>query len=157
MSRRSRGNQCSSNGSISAEGTSSSKRGEEKTLSGRCFCGQGVVLLQSGTLTNPGRWFVRCPLWKTMDCKYFIWVDEIDGGWEGLARALVRKNQDSSCGNHEVNLTGQRREIQENSVKILLKIGKLQGEIRIIRSWIITIFLSLLICVGLNLLQLINM
>ncbi len=94
---------------------------------------------------------------QTMDCKYFVWVDEIDGGWEGLVRALVRKNQDSSCSNHEVNLSGQRREIEENSVKILLKIGKLQGEIRSIRSWIITIFLSLLICVGLNLLQLINM
>ncbi|QHO09183.1 uncharacterized protein DS421_14g479100 [Arachis hypogaea] len=135
MSRRSRGNQCSSNGSISEEGTSSSKRGEEKTLSGRCFCGQGVVLLQSGTLTNPGRWF-------TMDCKYFVWVDEIDGGWEGLARALVRKNQDSSCGNHEVNLTGQRREIQENSVKILLKIGKLQGEIKTI-SFLVSMMMNL--------------
>ncbi|QHN82008.1 uncharacterized protein DS421_20g691930 [Arachis hypogaea] len=142
MSRRSRGNQCSSNGSISEEGTSSSKKDEEKTLFGRCFCGQGVVLLQSGTLTNPGRWFVRCPLWKMMDCKYFVWVDEIDRGWEGLARALVRKNQDSSYGNHEVNLTGQRRGIQENSVKILLKIGKLQGEIRII-SFLVSMMMNL--------------
>ncbi|QHO48891.1 uncharacterized protein DS421_1g28230 [Arachis hypogaea] len=120
MSRRSRGNQCSSNGSISEEGTSSSKRGEENTLSGRYFCGQGV----------------------TMDCKYFVWVDEIDGGWEGLARALVRKNQDSSCSSHEVNLTGQRREIQENSVKILLKIGKLHGEIRTI-SFLVSMMMNL--------------
>ncbi|QHO15199.1 uncharacterized protein DS421_10g292840 [Arachis hypogaea] len=130
MSRRSRG----SNGSISEEGTSSSKRGEEKTLSGRCFCGQDVVLLQSGTLTNHGRWF-------TMDCKCFVWVDEINGGWEELARALVRKNQDSSCGNHDVNVTGQRREIQENSVKILLKIGKLQGEIRTI-SYLVSMMMN---------------
>ncbi|QHN84887.1 uncharacterized protein DS421_16g532590 [Arachis hypogaea] len=101
MSRRNRGNHFSSNESISGEGTSSSKRSEEKTLSGRCFCGQDVVLLQSGTLTNPERWFVRCPLWKTMNCKYFLWVDEINGGWEGLARALVRKNQDSCCATHE--------------------------------------------------------
>ncbi|QHO52186.1 uncharacterized protein DS421_2g37380 [Arachis hypogaea] len=137
MSRRSRG----LNGSISEEETSSSKRGEEKTLSGRCFCGQGVVLLQSGTLTNPGRWFIRCPLWKTMDCKYFVWVNEINRGWEGLARALVRKNQDSSCGNDEVNVTGQRREIQENSVKILLKIGKLQGEIRTI-SYLVSMLMN---------------
>ncbi|QHO28053.1 uncharacterized protein DS421_7g213310 [Arachis hypogaea] len=135
MSRRSRGNQCSSNGSINEEGTSSSKRGDEKTLSGRCFCGQGVVLLQSETLTNLRRWF-------TMDCKYFVWVDEIAGGWEGLARALVRKNQDSSCSNHEVNLTGQRKEIQENSVKILLKIGKLQGEIRTI-SFLVSMMMNL--------------
>ncbi|QHN91913.1 uncharacterized protein DS421_17g579130 [Arachis hypogaea] len=91
MSRRSRGNHCSSNRSIKEEGTSSSKRSKEKSVSRRCFCGQGMVLLQFETLTNPGRWFVRCHLWKTMDCKYFVWVDEIDGGWEGLARALVRK------------------------------------------------------------------
>ncbi|MED6187511.1 hypothetical protein PIB30_077118 [Stylosanthes scabra] len=91
MSRRSKSNLCSWNG----DGASSSTTNEEKNLFGTCFCGQCVVLLRSGTITNPGRWFIRCPLWKAMDCKYFVSVDEIDGGWEGFARALVERNFDS--------------------------------------------------------------
>ncbi|MED6220449.1 hypothetical protein PIB30_044930 [Stylosanthes scabra] len=59
---------------------SSATKNEDKNVSGRCFCGQCIVLLRSGMITNPGRWFIRCPLWRTMDCKYFVWVDEIDGG-----------------------------------------------------------------------------
>ncbi|MED6182938.1 hypothetical protein PIB30_033344 [Stylosanthes scabra] len=98
MSRRIRNISCGSNGSFNGDGGSSSLRKQEMNFSGRCFCGQSVVLLQSGTLTNPGRWFIRCPLWKTMDCKYFVWVDEIDGGWEGLSRALIGRTSENPNG-----------------------------------------------------------
>ncbi|MED6109914.1 hypothetical protein PIB30_037997 [Stylosanthes scabra] len=85
MSRRIRSIPCASNGSFNGDGGSSSKKKQEKNILGTCFYEQDLVLLQSGTLTNPERWFIHCPLWKTMDYKYFVWVDEIDGGWEGLS------------------------------------------------------------------------
>ncbi|MED6115608.1 hypothetical protein PIB30_092302 [Stylosanthes scabra] len=45
-----------------------------------------------------GRVWCCYNLWKTMYCKYFVWVDEIDGGWEGLSRALIgRTTEKQSC------------------------------------------------------------
>ncbi|MED6218498.1 hypothetical protein PIB30_027154 [Stylosanthes scabra] len=67
MSRRIRSIPCGSNGSFIGDGGSSSTMKQEKNISGTCFRGQSVMLLQSGTLNNPGRWFIRCPLWKIED------------------------------------------------------------------------------------------
>ncbi|MED6108290.1 hypothetical protein PIB30_022420 [Stylosanthes scabra] len=112
-------------------------RKQEKNLTRRCFCGQIVVLLQSGTLNNPGRWFLRCPMWKTMDCKYFVWVDEIDGGWEGLARALVGTAYEKTSvigeDNKDVAQLGGMREID-------MKMRKIVGKIKSIRLWVIVNF-----------------
>ncbi|XLU69542.1 hypothetical protein S245_028595 [Arachis hypogaea] len=57
-----------SNGSASVSGSSISKGVHDRKFSGRCFCGQGVTLLQSGMAMNPRRWFVRCPNWKVTRC-----------------------------------------------------------------------------------------
>ncbi|QHN76369.1 hypothetical protein S245_065763 [Arachis hypogaea] len=75
----------------SRSSSSSSKKMKEKKLDGKCFCGRDVVLMESGTITNPNRWFIRCPLWATRDCRYFVWVDELEQGWEGMARCLAKK------------------------------------------------------------------
>ncbi|MED6147933.1 hypothetical protein PIB30_048497, partial [Stylosanthes scabra] len=34
----------------------------------------------------------------TMDCKYFVWVDEIDGSWEGMARVLIGRTNEKPSG-----------------------------------------------------------
>ncbi|XP_016177689.1 uncharacterized protein LOC107619978 [Arachis ipaensis] len=49
-----------------------------KPYNGTCFCRLQVVALKSKTRRNPGRWFFRCPLWKTKNtgCHYFQWMDE---------------------------------------------------------------------------------
>ncbi|QHO41377.1 uncharacterized protein DS421_5g145200 [Arachis hypogaea] len=75
----------------SGSSSSSSKKKKVKKLDGRCFCGREFALMESGTVTNPNRWFIRCPLWATKDCKYFVWVDEIKEGWEGIARCLAKR------------------------------------------------------------------
>ncbi|RYQ95149.1 uncharacterized protein LOC107611423 [Arachis ipaensis] len=51
-----------------------------KQYDGMCRCSLAVVALRSKTNTNPGRWFLRCPLWKNknQDCKYFQWIDELE-------------------------------------------------------------------------------
>ncbi|KAL4373365.1 hypothetical protein AHAS_Ahas05G0074500 [Arachis hypogaea] len=40
----------------------SSKKKKEKKLDVRCFYGLEVTLMESGTMTNPNRWFIRYPL-----------------------------------------------------------------------------------------------
>ncbi|RYR02599.1 hypothetical protein Ahy_B06g081399 [Arachis hypogaea] len=49
-----------------------------KPYDGICFCRLQVVALKSKTRRNPGRWFFRCPLWKTKNtgCRYFQWMDK---------------------------------------------------------------------------------
>ncbi|MED6178125.1 hypothetical protein PIB30_104700 [Stylosanthes scabra] len=125
---------------------------QEKNISGTCLCGQSVVLIQSETLTNPGRWFIRCPLWKTMECKYFVWVDEIDGGWEGLSRALIGRTsekQSSRTEAEDIDLAqlGATREVD---LKIIMKMRKIHGEIKTVRVWVVVNVLLLLICLGFN-------
>ncbi|QHO39338.1 uncharacterized protein DS421_4g128230 [Arachis hypogaea] len=58
----------------SRSSSSSSKKMKVKKLDGRCFCDRKVALMEFGTMTNPNRWFIRCPLWTTRDCKYFVWL-----------------------------------------------------------------------------------
>ncbi|QHN87210.1 uncharacterized protein DS421_16g553080 [Arachis hypogaea] len=75
----------------SRSSSSSSKKMKEKKLDEKCFCRWDVVLMETGMITNPNRWFIRCPLWATRDCRYFVWVDELEQGWEGLARCLAKR------------------------------------------------------------------
>nr|XP_025678936.1 uncharacterized protein LOC112778874 [Arachis hypogaea] len=51
-----------------------------KQYDGMCRCSLAVVALRSKTNANPGRWFLRWPLWKNknQDCKYFQWIDELE-------------------------------------------------------------------------------
>ncbi|MED6209837.1 hypothetical protein PIB30_058522 [Stylosanthes scabra] len=157
MSRHIRSIPCASNGSFIGDGGSSSTRKQEKNISGTCFCGQSVVLLQSGTLTNPGRWFIRCPLWKTLD-KYFVWVDEIDSGWEGLSRALIGRTTEKQFSRTEAEdmdaaQLGTTREID---LKIIMKMRKIHGEIKTVRVCLIINAVLLVICLGLYIVQLRN-
>ncbi|QHO31042.1 uncharacterized protein DS421_8g238210 [Arachis hypogaea] len=62
----------------SRSSSSSSKKMKEKKLDGKCFCGSDIVLMESGTITNPNRWFIRCHLWTTRYYRYFVWVDELE-------------------------------------------------------------------------------
>ncbi|XLR54277.1 hypothetical protein S83_004949 [Arachis hypogaea] len=75
-----------SEGSIFS-GASHSKMKKKKIMDGRYHCGEYVVLLESLTVTNPRRWFIRCSFSKSRDCHYFVWVDEIDVDskvWHGV-------------------------------------------------------------------------
>ncbi|QHO30082.1 hypothetical protein S83_024987 [Arachis hypogaea] len=45
---------------------------------GKCLHGLDAVMLESATEWNPGRLFLRCPLWEVeLRCDYFIWADEV--------------------------------------------------------------------------------
>ncbi|RYR64940.1 hypothetical protein Ahy_A03g010958 [Arachis hypogaea] len=57
-----------------------------KPYDGTCFCRLQVVALKSKTRRNPGRWFLRCHLWKTKNsgCRYFQWMDETNKKSVGL-------------------------------------------------------------------------
>ncbi|QHO13108.1 uncharacterized protein DS421_15g512730 [Arachis hypogaea] len=124
----------------SGSSSSSSKKKKVKKLDGRCFCGREVALMESGTVTNPNRWFIRCPLWavradavgvQTRDCKYFVWVDEIEEGWEGIARCLARRQSGSSYPRHDDGLViTEPGENHEASATLARGIDKLRVEIR---------------------------
>ncbi|RYR48985.1 hypothetical protein Ahy_A07g035207 [Arachis hypogaea] len=49
-----------------------------KSYDGTCFCRLQMVVLKLKMRRNPGRWFFRCPLWKTKNtrCRYFQWMDK---------------------------------------------------------------------------------
>ncbi|MED6162673.1 hypothetical protein PIB30_072789 [Stylosanthes scabra] len=71
-----------------------------------------------------------------MDCKYFVWVDKIGGGWEGLSRALIgrtTKKQSSRTEAEDMDAAqlGATREID---LKIIMKMRKIHGEIKTVRK-----------------------
>ncbi|QHN96046.1 uncharacterized protein DS421_18g615020 [Arachis hypogaea] len=104
--------------------------------------------MESGTITNPNRWFIRCPLWATRDCKYFVWVDEIEEGWEGIARCLARRQSETSYPRHNDGFTvTEPGENQQASSILGRKIDKfraeIRGEIREIRVFLLWIALGL--------------
>ncbi|QHO16541.1 uncharacterized protein DS421_10g304390 [Arachis hypogaea] len=138
---------------VSCSNTTSSRKKKEKKLDGRCFCGLEVALIESGTVTNPNRWFIRCPLWKTRDCKYFMWVDEIEEGWEGLARSLAKRNTEHCYTICEDGLTNTavKRENQESFSMIARKMKKLRGEVRTTRVLLVTIAVVAVFCLACNL------
>ncbi|RYR08326.1 hypothetical protein Ahy_B05g075961 [Arachis hypogaea] len=115
------------NASCSVSGSSISKRVHHRKFNGRCFCGLGVTLLQSGTAMNPGSWFVRCPKWKTSSCSFFVWVDEINGQWEGLRRGLSERKM------HEDVLEAEAK------VKMLIKLGRIEAKVSSLRLWLMTL------------------
>ncbi|RYR36567.1 hypothetical protein Ahy_A09g041533 [Arachis hypogaea] len=119
-----------SNGSASVSGSSISKRVHDRKFSGRCFCGQGVTLLQSGTAMNPGRWFVHCPNWKNSDYNFFAWVDEIEGQWEGLRRALSGRKMQKDVDEAEAE------------VKMLTRLGSFEAKFSKIRFWLLVISMA---------------
>ncbi|RYQ86379.1 uncharacterized protein LOC107621272 [Arachis ipaensis] len=121
-----------SNGSGSVSGSSISKRVHDRKFNGRCFCGLGVTLLQSGTAMNPGRWFVRCPNWKNSDCNFFVWVDEMEGQWEGegLRRALSERKMQEDVDEAEAE------------VKMLTRLGSFEAEFSKIRFWLLIISMA---------------
>ncbi|MED6126102.1 hypothetical protein PIB30_075093 [Stylosanthes scabra] len=70
-----------------------------------------------------------------MDCKYFTWVDEIDGGWEGLSRVLIgriseKPNGRISTEDMDAAQLGATREID---LQIMKKMRKIHGEIKTAR------------------------
>ncbi|MED6224720.1 hypothetical protein PIB30_086814 [Stylosanthes scabra] len=153
MSRRSRSNTSASNGSYNGSEASSSMKKHENNLPDRCFRGEIVSLLKSGTSSNPGRWFIRCPMWKTGDCKYFAWVDKIDGGWEGLAQTLILIANEKPCSLPylENNESAQLEGFRETDTKILMKMWKIREEIRCVRMLVVVNFLFLFAYVSFNL------
>ncbi|XP_020973519.1 uncharacterized protein LOC110269897 [Arachis ipaensis] len=131
--------------------SSSSKRMKGKMLDGKCLCGRDVVLIESGTMTNSNRWFIRCPGWATRDCKYFVWVDEIEEGWEGLARALAKRNSDKSYSRHEDGVTvttGLKNQPASSMMSRKLEKfrGEVRGELRGMRLLFSTIALGVAFC-----------
>ncbi|RYR66499.1 hypothetical protein Ahy_A03g012506 [Arachis hypogaea] len=114
-----------SNGGGSVFASSISKRVHDRKFNGRCYCGLGVTLLQSGTVMNPGRWFVRCPNWKNSDCNFFEWVDEIEGKWEGLRRGLSERNVQENVNEAEAE------------VKMLMMLGRFEAEVSKLRVWVV--------------------
>ncbi|XP_052109595.1 uncharacterized protein LOC110280494 isoform X2 [Arachis duranensis] len=126
---------------VSCSNTSSSRKKKEKKLEGRCFCGLEVALMEYGTVTNPNRWFIRCPLWKLDGHGYFNFsdkrlqilyvVDEIEEDWEGLARSLAKKNIEHSYAICEdgLTITAVKRENQESFSMIARKMKKLRAKL----------------------------
>ncbi|XP_057730146.1 uncharacterized protein LOC130945447 [Arachis stenosperma] len=135
----------------SGSSSSSSKKKKVKKLDGRCFCGRDFALMESGTVTNPNRWFIRCPLWATRDCKYFVWVDEIEEGWEGIARCLARRQSGSSYPRHDDGLivteVGENHEASSILATGIEKLRvEIRGEIRGIRVLLVWIALAVAFC-----------
>ncbi|RYR58716.1 hypothetical protein Ahy_A05g024603 [Arachis hypogaea] len=114
-----------SNGSGSVSGSSISKRVNDRKFNGRCFCGLRVTLLQPGMAMNHGRWFVRCPNWKNLDCNFFAWVDEIERQWEDLRRALSERKMQENVNEAEAE------------VKMLMMLGRFKAEVSKLRFWFV--------------------
>ncbi|TKY66415.1 hypothetical protein E2542_SST09287 [Spatholobus suberectus] len=56
----------------------------------RCYCGGREVLVTSQSARNPGRMFWACPnLKRGIHYDYFRWVDENDGGLDGVNQVVA--------------------------------------------------------------------
>ncbi|QHO21018.1 uncharacterized protein DS421_11g342970 [Arachis hypogaea] len=116
-------NSAANDGSRSS--SSSSKKMKAKKLDGRCFCGR-----------------------ETRDCKYFVWVDEVEEGWEGIARCLARRHSEISYARHDDEFTvtepGKNQQAPSILARKIDKFGdEIRGEIREIRVLLLWIALGL--------------
>ncbi|MED6111105.1 hypothetical protein PIB30_049480 [Stylosanthes scabra] len=121
MSRRIRSIPCDSNGNFNEEGT-------------------WFVLYEEAR----DEYFREMLLWAecgaaiTMDCKYFAWVDEIDGGWEGLSQVLIGRTSEKPNGRTGTEDTdaGQLGATREIDLQIMKKKMKIHGGIKTVRMWV---------------------
>ncbi|MED6196131.1 hypothetical protein PIB30_044397 [Stylosanthes scabra] len=100
---------------------------------GKCSHGLDAMTLQFGTQLNPGRLFLRCPLWEKADlrCEYFVWVDEI-------------ADDEKSAGVHERGEASHNKEEQfmggdcnsKHLMKIPNKVTEIAEELKYIRKLI---------------------
>ncbi|RYQ95346.1 hypothetical protein Ahy_B08g090576 [Arachis hypogaea] len=106
----------------------SSSEGHEEHVSklydGTCFCCLQVVALKSKTRRNPGRWFFRCPLWKTKNtgCRYFQWMDETNE--ESVGVEECSKNGTvvcNACGVLKGRFTSVETEMTHRDRKMLIE------------------------------------
>ncbi|QHN94378.1 uncharacterized protein DS421_17g600710 [Arachis hypogaea] len=115
----------------SRSSSSSSKKMKAKKLDDRCFCGREFALMESGTVTNPNRWFIRFPLWAVMDRRCWSSIDEIEEGWEGIARCLAKRQSGSSYPRHDDGFTVTEPGENQQASSILARgIEKFRAEIR---------------------------
>ncbi|RYR55168.1 hypothetical protein Ahy_A06g030413 [Arachis hypogaea] len=61
----------------------------------------------------------------TLDCSFFVWVDEIEGQWEGLRRGLSKRKM------HKDVLEA------EAEVKMLMNLGRIEAGVNRLRLWLV--------------------
>ncbi|QHO00738.1 uncharacterized protein DS421_13g408970 [Arachis hypogaea] len=78
------------------------------------------------------------------DCHYFVWVDEIDGGWQSLARCLIRRLNEHECGVANQDVTIAPTDHRERNVNMATKAEKkIEGEIKAMKVWLVSVSLGL--------------
>ncbi|XP_016191592.1 uncharacterized protein LOC107632424 [Arachis ipaensis] len=95
-----------------------------KPYDGTCFCRLQVVALKSKTRKNPGRWFFRCPLWKTKNsgCCYFQWMDETGEESAGVEECCKNGTVGcNACGVLEGRFTSVESETTQRDRKMLIE------------------------------------
>ncbi|MED6122291.1 hypothetical protein PIB30_038491 [Stylosanthes scabra] len=107
---------------------------------GKCLHDLDGVMLQSGTQWNPGRLFLRCPLWKRPDlrCDYFVWADEIKDDEKNIG---VQERIEESYNKVESHLDAQYT--QEDVKLIMNTMSSTAEELKIIRKLIHGIFVGI--------------
>ncbi|RYR73454.1 hypothetical protein Ahy_A02g007807 [Arachis hypogaea] len=95
-----------------------------KSYDGTCFYRFQVVALKSKTRRNSGRWFFRCPLWKTKNtgCRYFKWMDETNE--ESVGVEECSKNGTvvcNACAVLKVRFTSVETETTHRDRKMLIE------------------------------------
>ncbi|XP_057760733.1 uncharacterized protein LOC130981128 [Arachis stenosperma] len=104
--------------SSSDSGASNFRRKDVMKVDGKCNCGLNVMLLESDTMNNLGRWWLV-----------------------GLARTLMGQKKD------DIETTTQLREFRGNDnneakKKIVTKMGKLKAEIQYMKVWLVMLSLA---------------
>ncbi|XP_020968780.1 uncharacterized protein LOC110267485 [Arachis ipaensis] len=74
------------------------------------------------------------------DCHYFVWVDEIDGGWQSLARCLIRRLNELECDVANQDVTIVPTNHRERNVNMATKVEKkIEDEIKAMRVWLVSV------------------
>ncbi|MED6138854.1 hypothetical protein PIB30_078329 [Stylosanthes scabra] len=110
---------------------------------GKCLHDLDTVTLESGIEMNPGRLFLRCPLWERVDlkCDYFVWADEINSDGEKNWR-IQESGEESSWKNGQQ----KQEEIEEDLRKLQKSIEDIKGELKFIRKLLICIGMAIWLC-----------
>ncbi|MED6136974.1 hypothetical protein PIB30_060692 [Stylosanthes scabra] len=89
---------------------------------GKCVHDLDAVILESRTEMNPGRLFLRCPLWERVDlrCDCFVWADEIHSNG-GKNLGMQETNEEISWKNGQPKLN-----VLEEDMKKLHKLKELK-------------------------------
>ncbi|KAK1431083.1 hypothetical protein QVD17_14303 [Tagetes erecta] len=94
---------------------------------GKIYCNHDMVAIcrvAGNRSTRPSHAFYGCPLWPSMDCKFFIWKEDVDAIFAGHEYRKVLELRNNALEIKIANLEVEKMMLEEENKNLKLKMAK---------------------------------